>query len=109
MPGYDRSGPMGNGPMTGGGRGYCNSVNAGYGQTSAPIGFGRGMAYGRGFRGGFGANGRGGPGRGFARYSPAEFVQNPADELSQLKQQADSVKNTLESINKRIAELEKGD
>jgi len=26
MPGYDQSGPMGNGPMSGGGRGICGSA-----------------------------------------------------------------------------------
>jgi hypothetical protein len=30
MPGFDRSGPMGLGPMTGGRRGLCNPVNTGY-------------------------------------------------------------------------------
>ena len=28
MPGFDRSGPMGNGPMTGGARGLCGSAAA---------------------------------------------------------------------------------
>jgi hypothetical protein len=29
MPGFDGTGPMGMGPMTGGGRGYCNPAGAG--------------------------------------------------------------------------------
>lgn len=104
MPGFDGSGPMGGGPMTGGARGYCDPGYAGYGR---PAGYGRRMAYGRGARGGFG------PGRGlrrgyngsFFQYPPA-YSQQPADELNVLKQQADQIKNTLDSINSRIAELE---
>ena len=104
MPGFDRSGPMGGGPMTGGARGYCNSGYAGYGR---PAGYGRGMGYGRsygagrGFRRGYG--GRGAP------YAPAVvsgYAPGPADELNDLKQQADSIKNTLDAISSRIAEIE---
>jgi len=84
MPGFDGTGPAGMGPMTGGGRGWCNPYTpsyASYGAYRAPrptpvrpyyagrppaYGFGRprwGM--GRGFRGG-GGRGRGrGRGRGW--------------------------------------------
>jgi len=54
MPGFDGTGPLGRGPMTGGGRGYCNPANAGnlpprcfnrrnpYGsQYHRPFGYGR--------------------------------------------------------------------
>jgi len=41
MPGFDGTGPMGQGPMTGGGRGYC-AVPANNGQPQ-PAGRGRGM------------------------------------------------------------------
>ena len=105
MPGFDGSGPMGGGPMTGGARGYCNPGAAGSGYR---MGYGRGMAYGRGFRGSFGA-GRGlrrGYGRMYAPYAPV-YAPGSADELNDLKQQADSVKITLDAINSRIAELEK--
>jgi len=30
MPGFDGTGPMGAGPMTGGARGFCYPANAGY-------------------------------------------------------------------------------
>lgn len=97
MPGFNGSGPMGAGPMTGGARGYCNPAYAG---NERPIGYGRGMAYGRGFRGGFGP-GRGatrGYGRAGAQYPPV-YAQDPIDELNVLKQQVDA-------INRRIKELE---
>ena len=37
MPGFDRSGPMGAGPMTGGRRGLCNPANTGYDTRFAGI------------------------------------------------------------------------
>ena len=101
MPGFNGSGPMGAGPMTGGARGYCNPAYTG---TERPMmGYGRGMAYGRGFRGGSGP-GRGGArgyGRG-AQYPPPVYSQDPLDELNALKQQVDA-------INRRISELEQAE
>ena len=41
MPGFDGTGPWGEGPMTGGARGYCNPGWGGYGR-----GYGRGPGYG---------------------------------------------------------------
>jgi len=109
MPGFDRTGPQGFGPMTGGARGLCNpsGANAAYGRG---YGLGRGMAYGRGFRGGFGY-GRG-LRRGFGAgwYPPAYAAPAPpADELSLLKAQAADMKGALDEINRRIAELEQAD
>jgi hypothetical protein len=110
MPGFDRSGPMGLGPMTGGRRGLCNPTNTGYDtRFVGAFGFGRGMGLGRGFRGGFGR----GMGRAFGwrgwnqpTYYPA-YAQNIEEELNMLKAEANSVKNSLDMINRRIAELEK--
>ena len=110
MPGFDRSGPMGAGTMTGGRRGLCNPANTGYGtRSSGSFDFGRGMGLGRGFRGGFGQ----GMGRGFGRrswnqptYYPA-YAQNPEEELNMLKAEANSVKKCLDMIKRKIAELEK--
>jgi hypothetical protein len=110
MPGFDRSGPMGAGPMTGGRRGFCNATNAGYDTRFAGMSdFGRNMGFGRGFRGGFGR----GMGRAFGRrfwmqpsYYPA-YAQSAEEELNMLKTEANSVKNSLDMIDRRIAELEK--
>ena len=79
MPGFNGTGPAGMGPMTGGGRGYCNPSQIAYGPAPASApgywgagygrGFGPGFGRGRGFRGGFGPGfgvGRG-YGRGFGR------------------------------------------
>lgn len=100
MPGFDGTGPQGAGPMTGGGRGFCNPAANIYGRRQ---GFGRG--FGRGF----------GPGIWYGRargqyqpfYGPA-YPEGPADELSSLKAEADYLKGTIDAINKRIDELEKG-
>lgn len=87
MPGLDSTGPQGRGSMTGGGRGNCTSANQN-------IGFAGGMTYGRNFRGGYG--------RGMGmRQGYARNFGTPADELTNLK-------NEVEFLNKRIAELENG-
>jgi len=117
MPGYDRTGPMGAGPMTGGARGFCNPAAAGYPLRFAGGGF-RGGGLRRGFRGGYG------PGRGYGRGfgwggvypawggSPGPaygypYSVDPKDEMEMLRSEAAAVKNDLDAINRRIEELEK--
>ena len=100
---------MGFGPMTGGRRGLCNPASVGYGRGFAgTFGFGRGMGLGRGFRGGFGRGaGRAFGLRGWSQPIYPEYEQNPEEELNMLKAEANSLKNSLEMINRRIAEVEK--
>lgn len=120
MPGGDRTGPMGMGPMTGRAAGYC----AGYGVPGYI-----GPAYGRGAGFGFG-RGRGGWGRGFGRgfgwwgipawgyygrYAPPYYGYaapygnpNPDMEKEALKNQADALQSELEFIKKRLEEVEAG-
>ena len=99
MPGLNRTGPQGQGPMTGGARGLCNSANVqGERPVTGAMGYGRGMAYGRNFRGGYGRN-RGndysmGMGQGYAGNTGTSV-----EELNMLR-------NEVELLNKRIAELE---
>jgi hypothetical protein len=109
MPGFDGNGPMGDGPMTGGARGYCNRTDTEYaGPAFRPVGFGGMMAYGRGLRRGFGRRKgfRRFWGRGFGPYPPGNFL-SAEEELKLLKEQAESVKSTLDSLTKRISEIEK--
>jgi hypothetical protein len=121
MPGFDGTGPMGAGPMTGGGRGLCNSAYAGYGPGyGRGFGYGRGYGRGRGFRKGFGAGygrgfgyGRGYGGRAFspawgAWYAPAygPYTMNPQDEAGMLRDEAEYMKQELEAIQRRLEELE---
>ena len=52
MPGFDGTGPRGAGPMTGGGRGYCNTSGKkgyGMGRGGRPRGCGGGRGWGRGY------------------------------------------------------------
>ncbi|MBW1894775.1 MAG: DUF5320 domain-containing protein [Deltaproteobacteria bacterium] len=106
MPGFDRSGPMGEGSMTGGGRGHCNPANAGYGRPFSSIGgVGRGRGFGRGARGTTGM----GMGRGFgwgAAQNQPVYTESSTGELDALKTEMENVKTVLETINRRISELE---
>ena len=101
------------GPMTGWGRGLCNSDQSAYRPGAAGnAGFARGMGFGRGFRRGFGAQMNVYPARGMGR-GPGPYVQGyPEDmqmELGQLKNEAANMQNALEVINARITELEKSE
>ena len=115
MPGLDGTGPMGEGPMTGGGFGYCVSENmpryGGYGRGFARFGRGGGRGYGRGFGRGFGRGyGRGwGRAAAFGRAVPYPAYQQqirPEDEMSMLKEDAGYLKQELSHIESRISELE---
>ena len=88
MPGMDGTGPRGLGPMTGGGRGFCNPYSAG-----------AGSAYGGAFPERFG-----GPGM-----QPYGFPTSPEQELNFLKNQAQMLGQQLDQINARVEELEKND
>ena len=119
---------MGAGPMTGGGRGYCNPAGAVYRPALGQgYRYGRGFGWGRGFGAGFGAGyGRGrGYGRGFGYampypasagwYGPAygnpyaySTPMEPTDEINMLRSEADAMKSGLDEIKRRIEELEKG-
>jgi hypothetical protein len=70
------------------------------------------MALRRGFRGGFGAGrGRGrGFGRGYGWYPAAvgpAYSARTSDELDMLKAEAAYIEKSLETINRRIEELER--
>ncbi len=111
MPGYDRTGPMGAGPMTGGARGRCNPATVGtIPANTGGYGFGRGLALRRGFRGGYGPDaGRGrGYGRGYGGYPPVAgpaYSMDVAAEMDMLKAQADYMQKSLDAIQRRIDEL----
>jgi hypothetical protein len=121
MPGLNRTGPMGAGPMTGGGRGLCNPATASSARAfTGSYGYGGGLGLRRGFRGGFGRGA--GMGRGYGRgygmgygmdygwYPPAmapAFSYPAADEMEMLRAEADYLKSSLEAINRRRDNLEK--
>ena len=111
MPGFDRSGPQGMGPMTGGARGLCNS------RRRDPVG----RDLGSQFRGGRGRprgnrNMSGVPGRsGGRRLSPMGFQNDSFDapydrdqEMGFLKEQATALRQELKAIDRRLKDLESG-
>lgn len=102
MPGFDRTGPQGMGPMTGGGRGWCRRPGGGGGY---------GMGYGRGRGGrGFGRGARFGWGAGYAAPAPSPVVAQPqADTLDTLRAEAELTRNRLAEIEQRIALMETAD
>jgi len=106
MPGFDGTGPRGEGSMTGGGRGFCvsdvsNNRPAGAGRGGFPRGGGRGRAWGGG-RGWGRGMGRG-FGRGFAVPQP-----NVQDERAYLADQLTALENEMREIKGRLKELDKG-
>jgi len=114
MPGGDRTGPWGVGPMTGRAAGFC----AGYavpGYANPRLGrcFGPGGGGGRGWRNMYYATCL--PGWVRAGYLPAWGMPpaspyralSPEDEAAALRQQAKVLSDQLAAINGRVAELEK--
>lgn len=105
MPGYDRSGPRGEGARTGWGFGYCAAESRTAPETVGrfgPRGGGRGMQ--RGFRRGFCVYGRGG---GAAFNRPVESMQRPslAEENERLRTESQQLKERLDAIERRLAAL----
>ena len=114
MPWGDGTGPMGYGPMTGRGAGYC----AGYGAPGSmnPAGGRRFGGRGRGLMGrggGFGRRNRfyatGQPGWARGGWNPAPGMPaaypNREQELELLEQQARYFNEALEDIKQRIEDL----
>jgi hypothetical protein len=119
MPGGDRTGPLGMGPMTGRGAGYCAGfpvpgyMNPGWGRGGGGGGRGRG----RGWRNWFFATGltgwqraaMGWPAWGFAGPYAAPFMAMPPSqeqEVELLQRQAEVLQSQLDEVKKQLAELE---
>ncbi|HUU45101.1 MAG TPA: DUF5320 domain-containing protein [Acidobacteriota bacterium] len=121
MPRGDRTGPLGQGPMSGRGAGYCAGAPVPGYANPAWGGFGRGGGLGRG--GGRGqrhrnwyyatglpgwARNRGGAPLGMP-YVPPTMPSEAPDEAVILKQQADYHESVLKDIRQRLAGLETAD
>lgn len=109
MPGFDGTGPRGQGVMTGGARGYCAvALNS----EGVRRGNGRGYygrARGRGHRNCFYATGL--PGwmrdqRGMQAFGNFGRIVSKDDELTMLKDQAGYLKDELDVIQARVQDLE---
>jgi hypothetical protein len=108
MPRYDRTGPEGQGPRTGGGFGFCG-VPAREAETDIR-GYGRGFGPGgrglqRGFRKGFCFYGRGRGGAGYGPRWAAEPIQ-PDRIKSNLAAEAEDLRRRLEAVEQRLAGME---
>lgn len=101
MPRGDGTGPMGMGPMTGRGMGYCAGYRA---PGFASGGFGRGM--GRGGGRGFGFGFRRGGGYGFAPPFAGTATAIAPDEETVLRTQLGYLEDQLNTIKTRLNELE---
>jgi hypothetical protein len=110
MPRGDRTGPFGQGPMTGRAMGYC----AGYGVPGflnrwggfGGRGMGGGRGFGRGWRHRFYATGvPGWMAAGYPYYGPPPVM--PENELKALEEEAAFLERSLDEVKKRLEELEK--
>jgi hypothetical protein len=107
MPGLDRTGPRGEGPMTGGGFGHCHPTYHhppwwGHGHPAWSHRWSWRRCHG--------------PDRGWGWCGPDPYDEpvygryypgDPSEEIDMLKEEADDLKSALEEINRRIEELEK--
>jgi len=116
MPWGDRTGPMGQGPMTGRAAGYCAGYGVpGYANPVRGRGFGGrwgGGGRGRGWRHGYYMTGMPGWARfgmGYTGYPVAPPAAAPGvavDEASALKEQAEYLQEALADVQRRLGELE---
>ena len=124
MPGGDRTGPLGAGPMTGRSAGYCaGHAVPGYANPTGGRGwFGHSRGFGRG-RGGFGRGWRHwhGPRQGWMPYAygdpyyvnaafpPYPYARDltPSEEMNMLREESRMLQSELNEIQERIGTLEK--
>lgn len=107
MPGFDVTGPLGQGSMTGRGLGYCGTGRTapaggavyGRGRGGLPWGGGRGMGFG-------GGRGRG-RGFGFAGFRGAYAGAPAAQDSAWLRDRASALEAELQDIKARLSELDR--
>ncbi len=99
MPGGDGTGPLGRGPVTGRGMGFCTGDYVG----RRGGGFGRGLGYGYGLGSGLGYGCR----RGFGRFFIDETVGMTEKEF--LTEQKELLQRRLDLISKELETLSEKD
>jgi hypothetical protein len=99
MPAQDGTGPLGRGPLTGGGRGNCSGTAA-----RGPVG---GFGRGRGYRNRYYATGLPVWAR-QADTGPAVAAsgQGPREEVALLRDQAEALRSRLGDIEERLKQFE---
>ena len=98
MPRGDRTGPFGEGPLTGRRMGYCAEYDhPGY------INWGQG--YGRGFRGGFGYGRGSGFGfrHGYGNYTPGSIAN--VSEKTMIENEIKILKDQLSALEERLSKI----
>ena len=99
MPGFNRKGPEGMGPMTGGGRGLCNSANRSFNRGGSFMdGTGRGRGFGNCRR-------QPGMGRGAGFGYAGEPYYDKNQEENVLRNEEAMLKDELEAIKQRLEEI----
>ena len=102
MPGFDRTGPTGGGPMTGRQLGRCTGYTGDIPGRGNRF-YGRGP--GRGFRGGFGrGNGRG---FGFRWGNPHLDYEPAASDETLLENEARTLRDQLSFVEKQLEQIKK--
>ncbi len=101
MPGGDRTGPLGRGPMTGRAAGYCS----GYQMPGYERGFGVGRGRGRGFGRGFWKRGRSFWLRDYYPETYYKPVQSRVEEKNYLENTIKELEEEIKSIRERIKDL----
>ena len=90
MPNFDRTGPQGQGPMTGRGMGRCGNGNG------SGVGFGQGRGFGRGF--GRGAGFGRGFGLGLRRATPSDDKSDIQNYVKDLEAELKDAKDYLSGL-----------
>lgn len=110
MPGGDRTGPLGLGPMTGRAVGYCAGYS-GPGFANPGPGYGRGFGFGRGWGRGFGRGfWRRGRGLWLRGTFPEPYyppVTNVKEEKTYLENLVKDLEEEIKAIRERIQDLSK--
>ena len=126
MPGGNGTGPLGQGPMTGRGLGYCTGyANPGFAAGGGRLGLGLGFRRGAGWHNpyyGYYGHPQFGRGQWFGRYYPTYNAAvnpyysypytygagaAPETEITALKETLSQISDTLNGITQRISEIEK--
>lgn len=99
MPGLDESGPMGYGPKTGRGLGFCKGHQDSSNLNIPGRGFGRGYGRRFGFGGGMGFGRR-------TRCGQIDVQPTQDEERSFLENQVEALQSQLNAVKQRLGELE---